>query len=65
MGKILYLNKEPDEMSKTKNAKGKMSHGGGNSRGLPLSPEMQELIQRYFHLKLLRKNKTAPRQGAA
>jgi hypothetical protein len=34
-------------MSKTKNAKGKMSQGGGNSRGLPLSPEMLELIQRY------------------
>jgi hypothetical protein len=48
-------------MSKTKNSKGKMSHGANNSRKLPLSPERLELIQRYFHLKLMRKNKTATR----
>ena len=52
-------------MSKTKNAKGKMSHGGGNSRGLPLSPEMLELIQRYRDHERVRKNKAAIRQDFA
>ena len=34
-------------MAKTKNSKGKMSHGAANSRRFPLSSEMLELIQKH------------------
>ena len=52
-------------MSKTRNAKGKMSHGANNSRRFPLSPEMREVIQRYRDHERVRKNRAAKEAALA